>query len=144
MANAVYDVTFSHCRITGNTGAGNGSDYGVNGVKVAVGWGSTGHDITFVGCTFGAVSRMGIEIVTENARQVARIAIENCTFEPCGGECISFGSAGAAYSLVAGCTLKGYGNLANPQWAAGFEANTTTHIEMRNTRIWAGKNPPST
>ena len=46
----------------------------------------------------------------------SRTAIIDCEIEPCGGEAISFGSAGDIYALVSGCTLKGAGNLVNPAW----------------------------
>lgn len=134
-----YNVTFRNCTITSNTGAGSGTDYGVNGIKVTEGWGTSARDITFEGCTIQSMSRMGIEVINDGVVHDYRIALIDCTFQPCGAEAISFGSAGAAYSLVDGCTIQGYGNLANPQWPAAFEANRATFITVRDTQIWAGR-----
>ena len=138
-AQKQYDVTFRDCTITSNTGPGSGTDHGVNGIKVTEGWGTSARDITFEGCTIQSVSRMGIEIISDGATHDYRIALVGCTFEPCGAEAISFGSAGAANSLVDGCTIQGYGNLAKPQWAAAFEANKATYLTVRDTQIWAGR-----
>jgi hypothetical protein len=82
---------------------------------------------------------MGFECISDDVADNYRIALIDCIFEPDGAECVSWGTPGKLYSLIDGCTFKGYGNLLNPQWGAGWEANQATHIETRNTEIWAGK-----
>ena len=78
----VYDITFRDCTFTSNTGAGSGD--GVNGVKI---WssGQGQHYLTFAGCTFQVLSRMGIEVCGNNSDSnptLYNIALRNCTFEP--------------------------------------------------------------
>jgi len=132
-------LTFVNCTFTGNTGVGSGADYGVNGVKM---WtGSNDHDrvydVSFVDCRFGEYSRMSYEQVNQEGGACAmRMALIDCVFEPSGGEVISFGSTGSTYSLVSGCTLKGAGNRAEPQWEYCFECNQTRYVEFRDSEIW--------
>ena len=142
---ANYDITFLNCTVTGNTGSGvaTGDAYkdGVNGVK-AVNWGSEAtHDVTFAGCNFGSFSRMGVELIGDDAGAAAvpRYAFRGCSFEPDGGEVISYSFSPAAYGLVEGCTFKGWGNLASPVWCAAFEAAKTGHIELRDWDFWSGR-----
>ena len=140
-----YDITFVDCTFTGNTGSGlaSGDAYkdGVNGIK-AVNWGSEAtHDVTFAGCNFGQFSRMGAELIGGGSDTVGvpHYAFRDCSFEPDGGEAISYSFTPAAYGLVDGCTFKGWGNLASPVWCAAFEAASTGHIEVRDSNFWSGR-----
>ena len=134
-----YDLTLFGCAFTGNTGAGSGSgNYGVNGLKVVNGWGNVLNDFCVAACTFGAMSRMSIEVVSDGATAYANYAIRGCTFEPPFSQCISFGSTGAVYALIEDCTLKGFGADALGSWPNAFEANQATHIEVRDCQVWAG------
>lgn len=148
--NTHQRLTFLNCHVTGNTGPGSGGDYGVNGIKMWTGSNATDrvYDVSFVGCTLGEFSRMSYEQVNAWASFGAsdvgigcaeRIALIDCEFEPCGAEPISFGSPGDTYSLVAGCTIKGAGNLTAPQWQYVFECNGTHFVEFRDSNVWHWK-----
>jgi hypothetical protein len=143
-----YNITFKNCTITGNWGNGGGYDYGVNAIKIKNEWGCVTHDITFDGCNIGSVSRMSFESVGDT-HGATNIALLNCTFEPSGSECISWGSGGDQYSLIDGCLIKGYDNsggtvngFALPQYGGAWEANTARYIETRNMTIWCGAASP--
>lgn len=137
--NDVSSITFLNCTIKSNLGVGSGGDYGVNGIKMVTGWGSTAVDISFVNCTVEEMSRMGFESVTDGVTRPARIAFIDTVFEPCGEEPISF-NGGDLYSLVDGCWLKGFGNRTSPApaYGNGFEINGGRYFEVRDTQIWAG------
>ena len=148
------DVTFLDCTFTSNTGAGAGGDYGVNGVKI---WdtGGSQHDLSFCGCNFGTpgsgsgFSRMGIEVVSDNTSGPCfyNIELNDCAFEPTGGESISFAAwytangdnnnGHAINSLVDDCTMKGSGNLASPEYGACIESDQGYNFTVRNTDIWS-------
>ena len=67
--------------------------------------------MTFAGCNFGSISRMGVELIGDDAGAAAvpRYAFRDCSFEADGGEVISYCFNLGAYGLVSGCTFKGWG-----------------------------------
>lgn len=132
---SVYAVTFLDCTLTSNTGAGSGD--GVNGYKI-VGNDHDTRDISIVGGRIGAMSRMGWELVKGSGTPRVRHLLRDLVIDPSGGEPISFSEPGAAYSLVDNVTMRGWGNLSSPPWGNGFECNTTTHVEVRDLRIYGG------
>lgn len=142
----VYDITFRDCTFTSNTGAGSGD--GVNGVKI---WssGQGQHYLTFAGCTFQVLSRMGIEVCGNNSDSnptLYNIALRNCTFEPTTlGEPITSstwspsGTSRPITSLVDGCTIKGFDNAANAIYGGAIECNGSHDVEIRDAQIWSGR-----
>lgn len=129
-----YDVTFLNCTVNGNTGAGGGSDYGVNGVKLLSGGGCT-HDITFADCWIRRCSRMGFETWWDSTPGTNFI-LGGCVFEAMGDEAISWGDSGATYSLVDGCTCKGSGQASTSQYGSMYECNQTSYVETRNSTFY--------
>lgn len=146
-------ITYLNCTFHNNLGAGGGSSgAGVNGVKVSS-WNGSTNDLSFVGCSFGtpnspngAFGRMGYEQVEDyGVTPALYVAIIDCTFEPVGGECVSF-NAGDCYGLTSGCIFKGFGSMVVPyySWEGSgcWETNRGRYHEIRDCEFWAGYGPP--
>jgi IPT/TIG domain len=142
---AAYDITFVNCTIPGYTGSSgtDAGDPGVSGIKMYANPGNKIHDITFDHITMGSMSRMGMEWNSRGSSVSYNIALRNSTFAPVGAEAFSIDGADLPYNaLIADCTFKGAGNLANSSWPYAYEINGGTHVETRNVNIYSAKAGP--
>jgi hypothetical protein len=103
------------------------------------------HDITFSNCTFEACPRMGLEAgvwpeTDDTAHGYYDVTIEDCVFDPVGGEAMSWGGwAPNANLLIEGDTILGSDNMADPQWNGELELGTTSYDTVSDCTFYAGE-----
>ena len=126
-------ITLEGCRIAGGlTGADGFHVYDRTGV---VGNGGV-TDITLDNCYFEAGQRMSFSVDGRGSGIYQRINLTNCTFEPAGGEAITYdGPALDAHCTISNVLIEGAG--ANPDsWSHGFEINGPQGFTVSDVTVW--------